>query len=231
MTRLVTFKGEAGNGDELAGVLLRAASIVAEAPGCELWLVHRDLSDPDIVRVTEVWASPEHAQAALQLDGAEEYATAAAALLAAEPEVVDCEPIGGARVVRGSRGASAFAILDAPDLSQESELLASYGLSTVAEARYVREQLGALQSGLTHYRMDPDSRQGWAHRHSATEEIYVALSGSGRLLVDGEPIELGPLHAIRVAPASTRELEAGPAGLEVLAFGPHLPGDGEDAAR
>ena len=39
--------------------------------------------------------------------------------------------------------------------------------------------------------------------------------------------ELRSLDAIRVAPASARELEAGPNGLEVLAFGSHAPGDGE----
>jgi hypothetical protein len=36
-----------------------------------------------------------------------------------------------------------------------------------------------------------------------------------------------PMTAVRVAPASARELEAGPNGLEVLAFGSHSPGDGE----
>jgi hypothetical protein len=35
---------------------------------------------------------------------------------------------------------------------------------------------------------------------------------------------------VRVAPASTRELEAGDEGLEVLAFGTHVPGDGEMVA-
>jgi mannose-6-phosphate isomerase-like protein (cupin superfamily) len=27
-------------------------------------------------------------------------------------------------------------------------------------------------------------RQGWAHRHGVAEEIYVALSGSGRIKFD-----------------------------------------------
>jgi hypothetical protein len=36
--------------------------------------------------------------------------------------------------------------------------------------------------------------------------------------------------AVRVAPGSARELQAGPDGLEVLAFGPHTPGDGEMVA-
>jgi len=35
------------------------------------------------------------------------------------------------------------------------------------------------------------------------------------------------LDAVRVSPAVTRAFEAGPDGLEVLAFGPHHEGDGE----
>jgi mannose-6-phosphate isomerase-like protein (cupin superfamily) len=89
------------------------------------------------------------------------------------------------------------------------------------------EHLDAVQTGLTHYRLRSGRRQGWAHRHGVAEEIYVALSGSGRIKVDEELFELRSLDAIRVAPASARELEAGPNGLEVLAFGSHSPGDGE----
>jgi mannose-6-phosphate isomerase-like protein (cupin superfamily) len=66
-----------------------------------------------------------------------------------------------------------------------------------------------------------------AHRHRVAEEIYVVLSGSGRIKVDDERFELGPLDAVRVAPGSARELAADDDGLEVLAFGLHSPGDGE----
>ena len=133
-------------------------------------------------------------------------------------------------MVRAGSGATKFAILDAPDLSTDTELLGRYDLVKVSSARYVREELGAVQTGLTHYRVAPGSRQGFAHRHSAVEEIYVALSGNGRIKVDDALFELAPLDAVRVAPASVRELEAGSDGLEVLAFGTHVPGDGEMVA-
>ena len=84
--------------------------------------------------------------------------------------------------------------------------------------------------GLTHYQLRSGRRQGWAHRHMVAEEIYVAVSGSGRIKVDDELFELRPRDAVRVAPASARELEAGADGLEVLAFGSHSPGDGEMVA-
>jgi hypothetical protein len=53
------------------------------------------------------------------------------------------------------------------------------------------------------------------------------LSGSGRLKLDDDILELARLDAVRVSPAVTRAFEAGPDGLEVLAFGPHHEGDGE----
>ena len=49
----------------------------------------------------------------------------------------------------------------------------------------------------------------------------------GRIKVDDDAFALQPLDAVRVAPGSAREFEAGSAGLEVLAFGSHIPGDGE----
>ena len=56
VTRTVTFRARAGHGQALAERLLHAAALVAEAPGCELWLVHRDQDDADIIRVSEMWA-------------------------------------------------------------------------------------------------------------------------------------------------------------------------------
>jgi hypothetical protein len=38
---------------------------------------------------------------------------------------------------------------------------------------------------------------------------------------------LRPLDAIRVAPGVTRAFQAGPDGLELLAFGPRHDGDGD----
>jgi mannose-6-phosphate isomerase-like protein (cupin superfamily) len=59
------------------------------------------------------------------------------------------------------------------------------------------------------------------------EEIYVILSGRGRVKLNDRMLEVQPLDAIRVAPRTARAFEAGPDGLESLAFGPHHPGDGE----
>jgi mannose-6-phosphate isomerase-like protein (cupin superfamily) len=98
------------------------------------------------------------------------------------------------------------------------------------EARVARDALAAERTGVTHFRLLPGRRSPFTHRHTDAEEIYVVLSGSGRAKLDGELIEVAPLDCVRVAPATARAFEAGPDGLELLAFGPHHPGDGEPVA-
>jgi quercetin dioxygenase-like cupin family protein len=94
------------------------------------------------------------------------------------------------------------------------------------EARVAREALDAERTGMTLFRLHPGRRSPFTHRHVEAEEIYVVLSGSGRVKLERELFDVGPLDAIRVAPATARAFEAGPDGLELLAFGPHHPGDG-----
>jgi uncharacterized cupin superfamily protein len=95
------------------------------------------------------------------------------------------------------------------------------------EARAARTALGAEQTGVTHFRLRPGKRSPFTHRHTGAEEIYVILSGAGKVKLGDEVSEVRPLDAIRVAPAVARAFEAGPDGLEFLAVGPHRPGDGE----
>jgi quercetin dioxygenase-like cupin family protein len=70
-----------------------------------------------------------------------------------------------------------------------------------------------------------------AHRHREQEEVYVVVAGSGRVLVDGEVLELKQWDAVRLAPEASRAMEAGPDGLEYIAIGGPKPegGDGEMA--
>ena len=102
-----------------------------------------------------------------------------------------------------------------------------FGYGEVQEARFARRDLEAEQTGVSYHRVKPGKRQGFAHRHERAEEVYVVLSGSGRVKLDDEVIELRRLDALRVAPGVTRAFEGGPEGLELLAFGPHHEGDGE----
>ncbi len=75
--------------------------------------------------------------------------------------------------------------------------------------------------GVAHQFHKPRTRQTFAHRHRSAEEIFVVLSGSGRVKLDDDILELRPLDTVRVAPHVMRCWEGGPDGLEVLAFGNH----------
>ncbi len=102
-----------------------------------------------------------------------------------------------------------------------------FGLGDDAEARFAKYDLDAEDTGVSHHRLKPGKRQPFGHRHDKAEEVYVVLGGAGRLKLDDEIIEVETLDAIRIAPGVTRALEAGPGGIEVLAVGPRLDGDGE----
>ena len=102
-----------------------------------------------------------------------------------------------------------------------------FGFGETGEARFATGALDAERTGFSLHRVKPNKRQGVAHRHEDAEEVYVVTSGSGRMKLDDEIIELKRLDAIRVAPRVARGFEAGPDGLEVLAFGARHEGDGE----
>jgi mannose-6-phosphate isomerase-like protein (cupin superfamily) len=113
------------------------------------------------------------------------------------------------------------------NLREVQDRAAAHGLAEHQEARFPREDLGAEQTGMNLLFVKPGKREAFAHRHRAAEEIYVVLSGSGRVKLDDELVELTPLDAVRVSPGVARAFEAGPDGLEVLVFGPRVEGDGE----
>jgi quercetin dioxygenase-like cupin family protein len=51
------------------------------------------------------------------------------------------------------------------------------------------------------------------------EELYIAISGSGSLLVEGQRFPLDPEHVTRVPPSAKRHLEGGPDGTRVVCVG------------
>jgi len=112
-------------------------------------------------------------------------------------------------------------------LTDVKDSAAAFGYGEIQEARFAGKDLEASDTGVSHQRIKPDQRVPFGHVHENAEEIYVVLSGSGRAKLDDEIIDLGTLDALRVAPKVTRSFEAGPDGLELLAFGPHHKGDGE----
>ena len=112
------------------------------------------------------------------------------------------------------------------NLREIEDMAPRFGLDTIQEARFPWRSLEAKDTGMAYHVIKPGQRNR-AHRHDQAEEIYVVLGGSGRVVLDGETVELHPLDAIRVAPAVARAFEGGPEGLELLVFGPHRDSDGE----
>lgn len=113
------------------------------------------------------------------------------------------------------------------NLRAVQDMAVEHGLSETQEARFARADLGAEQTGMNYLIVKPGQREAFAHRHRTAEEIYVVLAGSGAVKLDDELVQLAPLDAVRVSPGVARAFEAGPQGLEVLVFGPHVEADGE----
>jgi uncharacterized cupin superfamily protein len=113
------------------------------------------------------------------------------------------------------------------NLRDVQDMAPKFGFDAVQEARFAARDLDAENTGVALLRVKPGCRQAFAHRHDQAEEIYVILSGSGRIKLDDDVYDVEAFDAIRIAPGVARALEGGPDGVEYLAFGPHHEGDGE----
>jgi quercetin dioxygenase-like cupin family protein len=103
------------------------------------------------------------------------------------------------------------------------------GRSPGMEARMARSALESEQLGVSYFRYDPGTRAPYGHKHKVQEEAYVVVSGSGRLKLDDDIVNVKQWDVIRIAPPVVRGFEAGPDRLEVIAIGGSRPeeGDGE----
>jgi quercetin dioxygenase-like cupin family protein len=85
--------------------------------------------------------------------------------------------------------------------------IAFAALDPDVEERFVplRRQLGVSSFGLNQIVLRPGQR-GRIHRHRDQEEVYLVLSGTLTLWVEGEPHVLGQGRIARVAPDVRRQL-------------------------
>lgn len=106
------------------------------------------------------------------------------------------------------------------NLGDADDMAPQRGMGELLEAHFPKAALGLEQTGISHQHFKPGKRLPFGHTHSVQEEIYVVLSGSGELKVDDDLVPLATrLDAVRVAPGAWRGVQAGPDGLELLAFG------------
>jgi uncharacterized cupin superfamily protein len=93
--------------------------------------------------------------------------------------------------------------------------------------RRLGKPAGAVRTGLNHVSLDPGQMGAPPHCHSAEEEIFVVLEGSGTLLLGDEEHPVKP-HDVVSRPAGTRiahAFRAGERGLTFLAYGTKEPND------
>ena len=105
------------------------------------------------------------------------------------------------------------------NLSEVENQAPNFGMPAELDARFARTALGGKTLGLSLMKLDPGFRIPFGHKHEGQEEVYVVVRGSGRVKVGDEIVELGEWDAIRFEKNTMRNVEAGPEGIEYLAFG------------
>jgi mannose-6-phosphate isomerase-like protein (cupin superfamily) len=105
------------------------------------------------------------------------------------------------------------------NLKEVEDSALKFGMSDVLEARFARDELGLEESGVSYQRLQPDARLPFGHQHTEQEELYVVVAGSGRIKLDDEIVDLVQWDAVRIPPGTMRSVEAGPEGIEIIAYG------------
>jgi mannose-6-phosphate isomerase-like protein (cupin superfamily) len=84
-----------------------------------------------------------------------------------------------------------------------------------------RAELGINSFGLAVMDIPPNYPEYPEHDHSedGQEEVYLALSGSGELEIEGERYPLDPETMVRVSAGTKRKIWPGGEGVRVLAIG------------
>ncbi len=115
------------------------------------------------------------------------------------------------------------------NLKEVEDQAPKFGMAPNVEMRMARVALGLQNSGVSYQRLAPSFRMPFGHKHKQQEEIYVVISGSLRIKLEDEVVELKPFDAVRVHKDTMRGFEAGPEGAELIAIGaPNTgPGDGD----
>ena len=87
------------------------------------------------------------------------------------------------------------------------------------EMRMFTEAIGAEQVAFT-YRWMPAQTGGkgsYGHSHRTQEEVYFVIAGTLQFKLGDEVVDVGPLTAVRVAPATPRSVwNEGPDDVELI---------------
>jgi mannose-6-phosphate isomerase-like protein (cupin superfamily) len=105
------------------------------------------------------------------------------------------------------------------NLRDVENMAPKFGMPDELEARFARKAIGGKTLGLSLLTFAPGFRIPFGHRHGHQEEVYVIVRGSARIKVDDDIVEVGEWDAIRFDTGTMRAVEAGPDGVELIAFG------------
>jgi mannose-6-phosphate isomerase-like protein (cupin superfamily) len=105
------------------------------------------------------------------------------------------------------------------NIRESEDFAPKFGMPSELKAHFPKQELDCEIGAVGLERLSPGFRQPFGHRHKTQEELYVIVAGSGRVKLDDEIVDVRQWDVIRVAPPVMRNFEAGPDGLEVLAFG------------
>ena len=103
--------------------------------------------------------------------------------------------------------------------SEVDDQAPKFGMPSEMEARFARRPIEGETLGLSLFTLAPNFRIPFGHKHENQEEVYVVVRGSARVKVEDEIVELGQWDALRIDMNTMRGVEAGPDGVEYLAFG------------
>jgi mannose-6-phosphate isomerase-like protein (cupin superfamily) len=95
------------------------------------------------------------------------------------------------------------------------------------EFRMARVPLEMENAGVSYLRIAPGFRVPFGHKHKQQEEVYVLVSGSGRIKIEDEIRELKQWDAVRLHRDTMRSFEAGDDGAEFIAIGAPNTGPGD----
>ncbi len=87
--------------------------------------------------------------------------------------------------------------------------------------RRARAEVGATAFGLQIIELEPNAENYPEHDHLAQrqEEVFIVLSGSGEMDIDGETIALDTETVVRVSPTAKRRIRPGSDGMRLAAIG------------
>jgi uncharacterized cupin superfamily protein len=86
-----------------------------------------------------------------------------------------------------------------------TDVVAHDGNGRIRTARVMDEACGSAFRFIDLTEIPPGSSVG-VHTHADDEEIYVIISGRGRMMLDGATFEVGPGDVIRNVPKGTHGL-------------------------